>query len=144
MGEALTILISGRSLAVKLEGRLFAIRCDGLMPLLPNAYDDDQSMFWERGVEKIGDRTPKPVTRTVVSSILTETSRSLEPMTTRRVIRDGYGKGGADMARVVDRDIVIVRSVPRNLGFTNSPMFRCIHSDLYGKSSQQNIAAKPV
>lgn len=45
MGEALTILILGRSSAVKLEGRLLAIRCDGLMPLLPNAYDDDQSMF---------------------------------------------------------------------------------------------------
>lgn len=129
---------------MKLEGRLFAIRCDGLMLLLPNAYDDDQSMFWERGVEKIGDRTPKPVTRTVISSILTGTSRSLEPMTARRVTCDGYGNGGADMAGVVSRELVIVRSVPRNLGFTNSPMIRCIESDLYCKSSQQDIAAKTV
>ncbi len=35
-------------------------------------------------MKKIGDRTPKPVTRTVSSSTLAGSSRSLEPMTTMR------------------------------------------------------------
>ncbi len=52
MGEAWTILILGISSAVKLEGRLLAIRCDGLMPLLPKAYDDDQSMFLSANSEE--------------------------------------------------------------------------------------------
>lgn len=38
---------------------------------------------------KVGDRTPKPVTRTVSSSVLVETSVSLEPITTLWVGCDG-------------------------------------------------------